>query len=357
MFLTWFVLKCSQLDCLFAPALQSIVEDIYTMDTNIPCKVLPKTLEDLLDSLVCGHELLSWHTKGGPKFIQICLRFETAAIAEDITERVVYRKVSQRRLSREANRAKQWRDNQQQTQKDMNPNHESTEARNVQTDSYAMSHMAGSIELIDLVNMNTSIGQTDSAESADQIIVETQSSEEYGVSSNAANVCKQTDASTWTDVITVDQECETDVITMDHECETDQSLIFSSIGVKCNICHYSCNIYGNRWKRCTRCDDYDICYDCRRYHARHKAYVHEFVYPDYGYCDSCGYSFEDTSELLFQCHNCEDYVLCDKRMCEGMHPYHRREMKKTHVQSYLSQLYCDTDEHGCLCYCIKSVII
>ena len=295
-------------------------------------------LENILDSLIQDHNLLSWYTRGGSKFTQVCLRFDTAAMSEDTAETVMYRKVSQRRIERETNRAKQWRDTQKSMPEDIldqSCGSSMTKDMDIQTDieASAMAHMA--VPHIDTLPTDSSIGNNTTADAADQITEVTTGINAKEVNISTVGVGQQTDASTCTHVDAVDQGCE-----------TEESLIFRGIGVRCNICNYSCNIHGNRWKRCTRCDDYDICYDCRRYHARHKAYVHEFVYPDdpdYGYCDSCGHSFENTSEYLFQCKACEDYVLCGKCLREGMHPQHRPDMIKMPVGTYLDLESCNGD--------------
>ena len=99
------------------------------------------------------------------------------------------------------------------------------------------------------------------------------------------------------------------------------------VAIKCNICHGECNKDGKvTWFRCTVCDDFDICQQCRGSHPRHKTWTHRFNYPvdceHDGYCDSCGYVFKDLTMKVYQCTYCQDYVLCRQCMQHGMHGFH-----------------------------------
>ena len=272
-----------------------------------------------------------------------------AAMSESNTE-AVYRRMSDTRVARDRNRARQWREANAHIEEgiDESPHHLSelnADASPFQYDEH-IENRSGNIKHMD---NSTHLGQPQNVNHSDD------------------NIC----ASAQTNVVlsSPSQQCNTAGISGVHSAESQQvasalsrepsqdSVMICESGLKqhvnnkceveiaCSVCHKACNSNGNRrWFKCTICDDFDICRKCQHSHTHHKAYIHNFTYPeqsDYkAYCDSCGVVFEDDEMNVNKCNVCQDYALCSDCKNAGMHSKHG-VFRELSLITYLESDYSD----------------
>ena len=113
-------------------------------------------------------------------------------------------------------------------------------------------------------------------------------------------------------------------------------------GIKCNECGECANGNNETWFKCTSCEDYDICKPCREKgcHKYHNGQIQEFsepAFPANGFCNACGLQFNPkrTWFEVYNCTVCEDYALCFKckRLC--LHSQHRHHLSRIPLDQYL----------------------
>ena len=154
------------------------------------------------------------------------------------------------------------------------------------------------------------------------------------------------------DLTEVGAVCDLDLRDDEHERRSDSvnsensSCANVAVDIHGNICLGSCSSNGNKWYRCTVCDDFDMCNSCykNRQHLNHYKHIHEFQYPSDcsgGYCDSCGFKFRPHSPSfhVYQCLSCQDYAMCKKCHQEKMHVEHLFNMKSVSASDHLQYLH------------------
>ena len=330
-------------------------EDI-TMELN----QLPKVLVQTLDTLLGEHGLSSWQVRGGDIFTQVTLRFN---MAERSTVDSVYRKVPDRRLTRDRDRAWQWRQHHEDKgymaasipnygngPSDLNSNTvpDSILESHIDTvETNNINHMSGSYSGAPHIEQQTSV---EAAKHRDHDSATTEPKPPSGITdtTNNANITEVTFSGSGHDQQTGEtaaqhsqdsaayaeepmpvygNSSDGSILEAMQDVNNSKPVDVGQVAIKCNICHGECNRDGNvTWFRCTVCDDFDICKQCRKLHPRHNMWTHRFTYPvdceHDGYCDSCGYVFTDMAMKVYQCTYCQDYVLCRQCMQHGMHGFH-----------------------------------
>ena len=281
---------------------------------------LPKVLVQTLDTLLSDSGLSTWSIKGGNFYTQIILRFDMAAMPGTGTTESVYRRVSDRRLQRDRDRARGWRQTQAQMvdMEDLAINQNSS--LNANAEPYV--HDVGHIGYPILNNIAEADNNTDTYS--------------QGALSQDHDIQPQSPATA------SDQSCQqginiepvvqyqTEAVAVQDVNSDDLDQHSADIEILCNTCHKACNTAGNSWYRCTICNDFDICMPCHtrlpHKHFQHRQYKHLFTYPEDAenkpYCDSCGKVFEEPDMNVHQCPVCKDYVLCSVCAHEGMHSRH-----------------------------------
>ena len=106
--------------------------------------------------------------------------------------------------------------------------------------------------------------------------------------------------------------------------------------IVCDICEQLLSVEpGSTWFKCTACDDYDLCKSCRnnQAHVEHRTQLHVYNYQgphtDKG-CFSCGQLLKVIAEeenVMYTCSACDDVMMCQSCVCEGMHFKHRDDLK------------------------------
>ena len=105
----------------------------------------------------------------------------------------------------------------------------------------------------------------------------------------------------------------------------------------CDICEQLLSVEkGSTWYRCTACEDYDLCKSCKnsQEHVEHRTQLHLFHYhgtqADRG-CFSCGQFLKVVSDdnvlQVYICSICEDVIICESCVLEGMHRKHKDALK------------------------------
>lgn len=318
----------------------------------MPLEGLPKVLEVMLDNMLSDSSLSSWFVKGGHDFTQITIRFDTSAMTQNTEDKIMYKKVSKRKIERDSNRAEQWR-NKATTNVEIRDIDVNTDGDlihhinscNINTMSPNMNYTTqgtqygSSIELPSIVH--SPVHGCNKHNLSDATLV-TENKESHG------NV----DTQDCTELGAVCGNGDMDVKDDEHEissCISSENSSYDDVAdVHCNICQGSCNDKENRWYRCTVCDDFDMCSICykNKEHLTHYKYIHEFKYPNDcsgGYCDSCGFRFRPHSPTfhVYQCLSCQDYAMCKKCHQEGMHVKHLFNMKSVPASDYLQYLHGD----------------
>ena len=322
----------------------------------MPLDKLPKVLVTILDNMLSESIVSSWYVRGGSEFTQVSIKFEGAAMTDSTLQKVAYKKLSQKRMARDMNRAQDWRAN-------MNAECQTEDCNSLHTGASIQHHIAEE-NIISEPNHNEyagipadqyesigSIGAPPSLRAQDiggtSIAVDnTTGSDTMGIvdkhgctAGDTGNVC--------IDSISEDLNRELcgegkDNVLQDFSYTTDN---LNNGDVQCNVCDGSCNANGNKWYRCTVCNDFDVCNKCyrKKEHAHHHKYIHPFTYPDncnHGYCDSCGFEFRPNCPTfqVFQCLSCEDYALCKKCHNEKMHVKHLFNMRLIPARDYLQYI-------------------
>ena len=331
---------------------------------------LPKVLVQTLDTLLDEHGLSSWQVRGGDIYTQVTLRFN---MAERSTEESVYRKVSDRRLARDRDRARQWRQHHEETgmttpvpNEDnglLDPNSNTAPDTIIEShidniDTNSINHMAGSDSGSPYIEQQTSEEAAQHNQDSDTNAevpkpssgtIDTNNithvtGSDSGREQQTSEVAPQhsQDSATNTEEpmsVEYDNSSAGSIKESVQDVNNSRSNDIGQVAIKCNICHGECNKDGNvTWFRCTVCDDFDICKQCRRSHSRHNMWKHRFTYPvdceHDGYCDSCGYVFKDLAMKVYQCPFCKDYVLCRQCMQQDMHSFHGKP-KAVSLADYL----------------------
>ena len=315
-------------------------------------KGLPNVLVALLDSVSSEYELSSWYTRGGPHFTTINLRFDHAAMLQDNIETAKYKRVSQNRVYRD--RAARWKSHQNEmdTSQETRTGNSPNEGHTMDNATQAAADNNSSIlpvqydqqDHVDLPNIkhcsmtnldNISIVNVDTVGRADVNKTEGSMQVAHGsVYSKQIGEVLQAAASSIA-------EMSDDLDTSSGESVASNDLI----DIQCNICSKRCNREGNKWFKCTVCEDFDMCSKCHsmNQHMKHWRHIHSFEYPtncNNGYCDSCGFMFRPHCSTFYvhMCKLCEDYTICKKCREQGMHAKHAYMMEETLARDYLAYL-------------------
>ena len=326
-------------------------------------KELPKVLVTLLDSVSSEYELSSWYTRGGSDYTTISLRFDHAAMMENTVETAKYKRVSKRHMHRDRDRVATWKSH----QNDMDISCQETQTGNDPYEGHikdiAIQTAADDITPIlpaqydqhDHVNLtntkhssmsdldNIPIADVGAVSMADEIKTENRMNVIQG-----SVYCKQ--------IGEVLQAAASSIADMSDDLDTssdDSAELNDPIDVKCDICLKSCNKEGNKWFKCTVCEDFDICPKCHsmKQHMKHWRHIHTFEYPtncNNGYCDSCGFMFRPHCSTFYvhRCKICQDYAICKKCNEQGMHIKHAYMLEETPARDYLAYLQGRGDHHG-----------
>ena len=304
---------------------------------------LPKLLVQTLDNLLADHTLTTWFVKGGSSYTQVSLRFNN--MADDMnTEDMVYKRVSERRLNRDRERARNWQQDHESRQGYPIPT-----SNNVTLDVNAPPFQYGSPYTVFCPNIDQPTASSQSNPTDLEPTVET-----IPTSTNAAAVTSQQRqtihernehigdqyvAPQSYSAATPKQELGSTIVSEQYENKQDTANISPGIvEVICDECKGPCNADGNRqWWRCTICEDFDLCHKCQYYHFNHIMHLHEFTYPEDAenvpYCDSCGKVFGNNM-TVHRCSKCIDYVLCQGCRDERMHNKHG-SLKQMTLEEYL----------------------
>lgn len=311
---------------------------------------LPKPLETMMVHLLETFQLTSWNITGGKYFTQVNVRFGVETMADHTVKQLRYKKVSDSKIKRDADRRRDWNNRFGTASKHPDTmevpqaldglqagaiNKDSASANIATHESCTVLDASQNCQQANLMVLDSQQGQSDTAVA--NII---QSSTEY-TDIEIGLVCKQKTVSEANNSElgeVIDQHDDT------LNTSEDSSDSLQTVHYSCDICSKVIAV-DNKWHRCTECDDYDICNSCykRGHHAKHRSQIHEFNEPDNlynGYCDSCGYVFRPQSPSFFvhQCTICEDYALCKKCMHEGMHQKHADKIKRVRAQEYINDI-------------------
>ncbi len=96
--------------CSIIVVLTYILEDEKAFSIKMTMNQLPQPLQVTLDTLLTDNQLSSWQVKGGHQYIQVSIRFSTAAIHANITD-VKYRRAPPSRINRDNIRAREHQNN------------------------------------------------------------------------------------------------------------------------------------------------------------------------------------------------------------------------------------------------------
>ena len=314
---------------------------------------LPKTLEHILNGLISTKELLSWNITGGNLYTQVSLRFAPDNMDTTIPNKTYYRKVPQSRIKRDTNRIKTYQDNleEQFVPEAEYPKRKHSNSLEGVLSTMSTAPIANTYVTQDTIDLNTGDMNmakiATSAEPQQPIDTAPVLNSETVIVDNRSSGCVCQDINNQ-----IRQEYEggqsgvQDVNNTGDESnsETEESDYDSS--TICNICHN--DITGPKWYRCTNCPDMDICakYIKNEEHTEHKAYTHLYndmsMTPAYSGvdCQSCGYHFKKGSQtFLYQCFQCIDYSMCISCKQQSMHQIHRKHLKYTSLDAYISKVY------------------
>ena len=263
----------------------------------MPLNGLPFILEKTLAQLIDDDQLQSWNIHGKDKFTVVTLRFNMDGTLDNDMD-VKYKKAKPSQLKRDQKRASQYKTKSPETFEACSSSKscENNDSKDV--------NKLGNTEVLN--DNNIDLG----ACGGDLQQAEAKVDDDQYDSSGESQASADNNSSPEQDIIKCD------------ECGED-------IGTK-------------TWFKCSLCDDYDICRECRTSgtHKRHNNMIEEFfppTHPANGYCHACGLQFypERTWFEVIHCKECEDYALCFKCNRLGRHFTHREHMEKITLGQYL----------------------
>ena len=273
----------------------------------MPLYGLPFILEKTLGQMIDDELLQSWTIHGKDNFTVVTIRFNMEA-TEDNTKDIRYKKAKPSQIKRDRERAER------RTLEGSNNAHVESLENVDKKPSNSLNH----------IQENNTAGPNQGTD---------QSSGENGLT--------QAGGSNTSVLTSSGSEAAVTSNTSDGESTIDEDV--GQVDIKCNECGECVNGENKCWFKCTMCNDYDICKECRDKgcHKYHNGQIQEFnepANPANGYCNSCGLQFYPQRRTWFEVYNCsacEDYALCFKCKRIGRHHHHSARLSKITLGEYL----------------------
>ena len=339
----------------------------------MPLFGLPMVLENSLDSILSSNTITSWNIKGGPKFTQVTMRFNVAAILPgDIDQQ--YRRTSPSRQARDRKRA-----NERQST-DTHSNHQCLTSNRDQETNTTPPHSPLHAQIMNNITESCSpsvliptlptsadntadqplaTAKAPTGDIADDILgnqgVSVQNVSDIDIdiqdtesTDSGESVKSSSDMPKTPNAMIEHLLAKFDNISASH-CkrfdQLDKILDKEEEGgtFSCDGCGVMMKDEGY-WFRCTDCDNIDFCAECfiNGNHDHHKRHIHKFVCPedwDLCYCDCCGTNFPHEDETyLYQCTMCEDFCMCAVCKYQLMHTKHLKHLILKSLNDYNSEV-------------------
>lgn len=286
----------------------------------MPVNGLPLAVESALESLLKVNKLSTWKITGGENHVAVTLRFNMADIGvAGMDNTVTYKKIPPSQARRNMQRREKWFRDRNNVKSDELPN--SSVIENITKDN-------GSIEV---ENRSESI-------SADKYVTA------EGTQTQLLQITDQ--AVQASDLDDPHMDVNSAQSTPPEESDSDSSqdtLPEGPSGGTCDICSKTFSSSKSIWT-CTQCDNFAMCLSCKSSDFKcsshtcesdqlHLYYIPGFIHSDCN-CDSCGKYFQFSRTKLFECLQCDSFILCADCQREDMHKHHHLQLKQKTKRQY-----------------------
>ena len=305
----------------------------------MPVDKLPLMLEDLLNNILENNCVASWNIHGANNFSQVTVRFKVDTDENDIQQSATYRKVPPSRVTRDRNRASNFKSSvfDRNDNSSIGTEHISNKHSDVRVTSSKPSTAIAEINNTE-INMQqeimTSSTNTNPTSSKQDMAAGPKASPSVVLQTNSSNADKQT--------------IQNLVEGREHFSSDRSEGSSEDIEIAhCGLCQADIKSYS--YHKCTYClDEIDICDACFKdnRHSIHKRYIQSFTFhpgcwedPNMVICNSCGQVFPINDEtMVWNCKICEDYCICEKCRLQRMHNVHKDNFKMIFIKAFIASL-------------------
>ena len=282
----------------------------------MPVTGLPIAAEMALNALIQGNILSSWRITGGTKFSVVTFRFNMDNMDENrpAIQPVQYRKKPPSQVARDRKRQQISNNEQKDTSK---PSVSILDRGNKIMDSELCDIESSGMSAV-TENVTPEIGVSEM--------------DKPGMSQTSGHSSPQSYQTTTDHTKSdIDRICMNIVNHLDNMAMQMQAQQEHCSDYQTQVCEICKNKLESSWKKCTDCEDFNICSLChsKGEHSLHFDQIHHFECPNdlSCYCDSCGHDFRTRKANYYSCEICENYVLCVKCKSEQMHRKHKMLLK------------------------------